>query len=404
MAGALQGIKVLELGHWGVIPMGTALMADCGADVIKLENPKGGDWIRGFTSIEGISLEQKGIHVTFELMNRGKRGMAIDLKRKEGRQIVYDLVKGADVFATNYQQDVLEQLHMTYETLSKLNRGLVYAHLTAFGKKGPEGGKPGFDYSAYWARSGVMGKLAAAGGPPSTQRPAYGDSTTAMMVAGGIAMALVSRGKTGEGQQVDVSLLGTGIWTSNFDLQIYLMSGQEFPNTDRQKARNPLWNTYQTKDGRWMQLVMVISDVYWGDFCQAVGLTDLERDPRYDSHARREQNRESLLPVIAKTMASKTLGEWEQIFDKRNLPTSRVATIPEVANDRQAHANGHFQELDHPIAGKIKLVAAPVQFSKTPAHVAGPAPQLGQHTEEILLEMGKTWDDIARLKEQGVIP
>lgn len=404
MAGALEGIKVIELGHWGVIPMGTAIMADCGAEVIKLENPDGGDWIRGFASIEGISLERKGIHVTFELMNRGKRGMVVNLREEEGRQIVYDLVKGADVFATNYQQPVLEKLQMTYEVLSKLNRGLVYAHLTAFGKKGPDGNKPGFDYSAYWARSGVMAKLANVGAPPSTQRPAYGDSTTAMMIAAGVSMALLHRNRTGEGQLVDFSLYGTGCWTGNFDLQIYLMSGEEFPNTDRKKARNPLWNTYQTKDGRWMQFVMVISDLYWGEMCKSLGKPELEHDPKYESHARREQNNESLVAIIAEAMASKTLDEWEKIFDERNLPTSRVAAIPEVADDPQAIENEFFQELDHPIAGKIKLVAAPVKFSKTPTRIAGPAPQLGQHTEEVLLEMGKTWDDIARLKEKGIIP
>jgi crotonobetainyl-CoA:carnitine CoA-transferase CaiB-like acyl-CoA transferase len=402
MAGALQGIKVVELGHWVAVPCACAILSDWGAEVIKIEDPGVGDSLRGVKSIEGIPLQGQ-IMPVFEVLNRGKRGLGVNLRTDQGRQIVYRLAEHCDVFVSNFQSRVLDKLGMGYETLSQINSQLIYATLTGYGETGTDNDKPGYDYTAFWARGGLMSKLGAPSGPPPSHRPGIGDSITSMCITSGILAALLARERTGKGQKVAFSLYQTAVWVLNQDIQVALYKREEIPNIDRRKAKNPIWNSYQTSDGHWMQLAMMQSERFWPDFCRAIGHPELQNDGRFNSDEKREKNNELLISIINEVFAGKSLREWIDILDRHGLVSSRAQTVFEITNDPQAVENDFFAKLDHPNAGEIRLVASPVKFSETEARVKGPAPEVGQHSEEILLEAGYTWDDITRLKDQGAI-
>ena len=403
MPSALEGIKVLELGHWVAVPNACVILSSWGAEVIKVEEPGIGDGMRGERSVEGASTRVRGIHSLFEGLNRGKRGIALNLRYPKGREIMHALVQKADVFVTNFQSSTLKKLAMDYPSLSKLNPQLIYASLEGYGEKGPDKDKPGFDYSAFWARSGCQSKLAWRGKPPSPQRPGMGDNITSMLMAGAITAALFARSRYGVGQKVSFSLYHTGVWVLSCDISHALLSGEEFTNYMREQPKNPLWSVYQAKDGRWLQLVMSQSDRYWPTFCKVMGIKHLEHEPRYKDSLQREENAESLTEVISNAFRSRDLAEWEKIFDENGLICGRVQTITDVINDPQAWENNFFTEVDHPAAGRIKVINTPAIFEGTPASVKSPAPELGQHTEEVLLELGYTWDELVKLKEQGVI-
>ncbi|MBN2243936.1 MAG: CoA transferase [Acidobacteria bacterium] len=402
MAGALDGIKVVELGHWVAVPSACAILADWGAEVIKIENPGMGDGLRGMRSIEGIPMSNHLMPV-FEVLNRGKRGLGVDLRLKQGREIVYRLVERSDVFVSNFQPRVLDKLGMDYETLGRRNSKLVYASLTGYGESGADREKPGYDYAAFWARGGLMSKLCAPSGTPPSHRPGIGDNITSMCITSGILAALLSRERGGRGQKVAFSLYQTAAWVMNQDLQVALYRKEEIPNIERLKAKNPLWNSYRTGDGRWIQLAMMQSERYWPGFCKAVGRPELQQDTRFDTDAKRERNNEALVSIIGEIFAARTLREWMDILDRHGMVNSMAQTVMEITGDPQAEQNGFFARLDHPNAGEIRLVASPVKFSETGAEVQGPAPQVGQHTEEILLEAGYSWEDITRLKDEGAI-
>jgi len=402
MVGALDGVTIVELGHWVAVPSACAMLSDWGAKVIKIEHPGVGDSLRGMKSIEGVRLSNH-IMPVFEVLNRGKQGIAIDLGLQEGREIVYRLVKQCDVFASNFQPRVLDKLGMDYETLSQLNSKLVYAALTGYGEKGADKEKPGYDYAAFWARGGLMSKLCAPDGSPPSHRPGIGDNITSMCITSGILAALWAREKSGKGQKVTFSLYQTAVWVMNQDIQVALTKGREIPNIERRRAKNPLWNSYRTRDERWIQLAMMQSERFWPDFCAAIERPELQNDSRFDSDGKREKNNELLVSIIGEVFASKTLSEWMEILDGHGLVNSMAQTVTEITEDPQAIQNHFFDKLDHPNAGEIRLVASPVKFSQAGAAAKGPAPQVGQHTEEILLETGYTWEDITRLKDAGAI-
>lgn len=403
MPGPCEGIKVVEFGHWVAIPSACAILSDWGAEVIKVENPGVGDALRGVRSLEGVSTAVRGIHSLFQNMNRGKRSIAINLRYPKGREIMRALVQKADVFATNFQSSTFKKFGMDYSSLSKLNPQLIYASLEGYGEKGPDRDKPGFDYSAFWARSGCQSKLAWRGKPPSPQRPGMGDNIASMLVAGAIAAALFARSRSGVGQKLSFSLYHTGVWVLSNDISHALLSEEEIPNYMREEPKNPLWNVYETKDGRWLQLVIIQSDRYWSTFCKVMGKEYLEHDPRYKDSLQRDENTESLTKIISNVFRTRDLAEWEKTFDENGLVCSRVQTITDVVNDSQAWENNFFTEIDHPVAGRIKLINSPAIFEGTLASIKSIAPEHGQHTEEVLLELGYSWNELANFKEQKVI-
>lgn len=248
-----------------------------------------------------------------------------------------------------------------------------------------------------------MSKLCAPDGTPPSHRPGIGDNITSMCITSGILAALLARERSGRGQKVGFSLYQTAAWVMNQDIQVALTRGVEIPNIERRRAKNPLWNSYKTRDGRWIQLAMMQSERYWPVFCKAIERPELQNDGKFDSDEKREKNSELLVSIIDEVFAAKTLREWMEILDRHDLVNSMAQTISEMTEDPQAVQNDFFARLDHPNAGEIRLVASPVKFSETDAEVKQPAPQVGQHTEEILLESGYTWDDIIRLKDEGAI-
>lgn len=402
MHGCMEGVTVIELGHVVAVPSVAAILADWGANVIKVETPVVGDQTRGVTHLEGGKISN-GIHYLFENMNRNKRGITLNLKSEQGREVMYRLIAGADVFLTNFQPQALENFRLTYKDVSSINPRLIYATLTGYGNKGPKKDKPGYDAAAFWAHSGIMDKVGGKNMAPRRQRPGMGDSVTALCMVSGIAAALFSRQNTGAGMELSFSLYNTAVWILKDDIQIALSSGAELPYSDIKKAGNPLWNVYQTKDGRWLEFVMLQADLFWSRFCHATGLHAIENDPRFASAEKRKENCEALISLISEVMLTKDLRQWEEIFESNGLFSSPVQTVTEVINDPHAIENDFFLEFDHPIVNRMKLVASPVLFNGKRPPIRSAAPVLGQHTEEILLEYGYTWDDIASLRDQSVL-
>jgi crotonobetainyl-CoA:carnitine CoA-transferase CaiB-like acyl-CoA transferase len=398
MEGPLSGLRVLEVANWLAAPAGCALLADFGAEVIKVEVP-GGDPLRGFMAQVGIDVP---LNPAFEQCNRGKKGITLNLEPPEAREILYRLVKGADVVVTNLLPHRRQRYGLTYEELVEHRPDIVYVSLTGYGSEGPDRDRPGYDYAAFWARSGIMGLLGEPDDPPPPQRPGMGDNTSALVLAGSVAMALLARERTGQGQEVDISLHNTGIWVLANDVQAALV-GVDLPRPSRRSFPNPLWNSYRSRDGRWLMLVMLVSDMYWPQFCRATGRDDLEKDPRFATFQARYLNREELIAILDDLFAQRTLDEWAQALDEQGCIWAPAQTVKEVISDPQSRARGAFIEIDHPTAGKIELVDTPIKFGKSRVGVRGPAPELGQHTEEVLLEAGYTWDDIVRVRDEGLI-
>jgi len=398
----LQGIKIVELAQWMAAPAAGAILSDWGADVIKIEDPLGGDPLRGYVETR-TDYPKTEINGPFELDNRNKKSVAINLRNKPGQEIVHRLVKGADIFVTNFRNKALDKLNLNYESLSSINPSLIYAELSGYGEVGPEKEQPGFDRSAYFARSGMQDILREPGAPPACMRPAFGDHAVSGFLVAAILGALWRRERSGIAQKVSLSLYHCGIWQLGTDIQVSLISGKDIPKTSRTTVGNPLTNHYKTKDDRWIVLAMPQSDKYWPGLCKAIGRKDLELDPRYKSHQLRAQNVASLVSLLDEVFATETYANWKETLDKYDNIFGLVQSPMEVAADTQAWAAGMFASIEHSPAGKIKLITAPGRFSKTPGGPKTAAPELGQHTEEVLVEIGYTWDDILRLKEEQVI-
>jgi len=400
--GALDGVKVIEFGHFLFVPAATVILADWGANVIKIENPRGGDPARFPQSVEDW-VPPPGVGMNLEVFNRNKRSLALDITKEHGREILHKLVRGADVFATNFDPRAVVKAKADYDTLSKINPRLVYCQCTGYGTAGPDRDKPGFDYTAFWARSGTMDRISGPGEDPRPLRAGFGDNLASPAVAGAIAAALFARERTGVGQKVELSLYHFGVWGLALDIQAALVTGEQIGQTSRRTVKNALWNCYQAKDGRWIVVVMPQTDRYWPRFCRAIGKPEWEKDERFDSHMKRMKENLTLVPAVEEIMATRTAAEWEEISQEYDLVLGRIQTPLEVVEDPQAWENGFFIEIDHPRLKRFKLIQSPIKFSRTPASIKSAAPELGQHTEEVLLELGYTWDDIAELKRESVV-
>jgi len=397
MVGILDGLRVIDMGHFVAVPSAGAVLADWGAEVLKIEPPTG-EKQRGI-----MALSDTAVNWRFEVHNRNKRSIALDLKKEEGRDILYKLVSRADIFMSNYQLSALTRLKMDYDTVSKVNSRLIYAYLTGYGTAGPDKDMRGFDIAAGWAHSGIQHLLGESGGVPPMQRGGVIDRTAGFQIVAGILAALYHREKTGKGQELSLSLYHCGIWTLAADLQVVL-GGLPSGVHNRLITINPLSNTYQTGDGRWIQLAMLQSDLSWHDFCLAIQKPELENNPKFVDMKARAVNCEELIRILDEVFVTRTIEEWEKILRANNCIYSRVQTPEEVINDPQALVNNFFEEIDHPVAGKAKYVTTPVKFRQNPVSAITPAPETGQHTEEVLLELGYDWDDISKFKDNKIIP
>jgi crotonobetainyl-CoA:carnitine CoA-transferase CaiB-like acyl-CoA transferase len=412
MSKLLEGIKVLDVSQVAAVPMAARILADRGADVIHVENPKLGDQFRHLVRFmnqkTGI---RSDVNYIWEQYNRNKKGITLDLSQEAGQAVLHRLVESMDVFLTNLRPFELERFRMEYPTLSRINPRLVAGFLTGFGKEGPDKDLPAYDHVAYWARSGIPHRMRALSPvlqgedvvPPAFM-PAFGDHTAGMSLACGVMMALFARERTGKGDEVHVSLFHSGAYQISFDLSGTLVTGEDCPVMDSyDDAPNALYGQYQSKDGRWVLFSVLRPDRYWSRFCRAVGREDLEEDPRFHPVENQLRNRVELRAIIQEIFGSKTLAEWRPILDAAQLPWAPVQSLLEVIDDRQARPNGLFIGYEHPEYGPMEGVTDPIKLAGYPESVRLPAPEFSQHTEEILLEYGYSWEDLTQLREQGVI-
>jgi len=402
MAGPLDGVKVVEITMFQQGPVAGTKLGDLGAEVVKVEPPTG-DPARGFMRIIGTQVGLKGRNYYFEQHNRNKRSIVLDLKTEKGMEAFLKLIDGADVFVTNLSIDAPQKIGIGADELLKRNPRLIYAHASGWGRKGPDANALSFDYAGI-GRSGLMMSCGERGSPPAQILPGLADELGGMVCAWAVCTALYARERTGKGQLVDTSLMGSLMCMESIVLSAPAILGQEFPREIRAEAGNPLYNHYKTGDDKWFILAHLQPDRYWPNLCRALGKPELEDDPRFNSIEARGKNRKELITLMDDTFATKTREEWFEIFKKEGLIYTPIQTPTEVINDPQSVANDYVVWVDHPLLGKTKMVGFPWDFSQTPASVRREAPEFGQHTEEILLELGYSWEDITRLKDEKVIP
>jgi crotonobetainyl-CoA:carnitine CoA-transferase CaiB-like acyl-CoA transferase len=398
MPGPLDGIKVVEITMFQQGPVAGTKLGDLGADVIKVE-PLTGDPARGFMRIIGTMVGLKGRNYYFEQHNRNKRSIVLNLKTEKGMEVFLKLIDRADVFVTNLSIEAPIRMEIGPDVLMKRNSRLIYAQASGWGRKGPDANEYSFDYTGI-GRSGLMMSCGERGTPPAQVLPGLGDELGGIVCAWAVCAALYAREKTGKGQLVDTSLMGSLVCMLSLILSAPAILGQEFPREIRAEAGNPLYNHYKAKDDKWFILAHLQPDRYWPNVCRALGMPELENDPRFNSIEARGEHAKELIAIIDKEFATKSRDEWFEIFKKEGLIYTPIQTPTEVVNDPQALANNYVTWCDHPVLGRTKMVGFPWDFSETPASIRREAPEFGQHTEEILLELGYTWDDIVRFKKE----
>jgi crotonobetainyl-CoA:carnitine CoA-transferase CaiB-like acyl-CoA transferase len=391
-----EGVRVVEVAGWHMVPAAGAVLAEFGADVVKVEHPSGGDPQRG-VPVPGDRSSSSGVSLSIEQSNRGKRSVTLDIARPEGRAVLTDLVRTADVFLTNTLPSSRRKLHIDEADIRVVTPDIIYVRGDAVGRRGAEAGKPGFDYSVFWGRGGVAHAVAGPGAPePVTPRPGFGDRTSSMNIAFGVAAALYRRSRTGEGAVVDVSLLGSGIWSNSGDVVYSQGMGEDF------SARAGGRTYHRTADDRWVIVTMPDPTRWWQELARRLGREDLLDDPRFATPAALAENRAALTEELAVGFSRFTLAELHRTLAGADVPWEPVLTPLEVGADPQVVANEYLAELTQPAGDRFLLVRAPVQFDETVPDLR-PAPTLGEQTDVVLAELGYDEGAVSRLRDSGII-
>ncbi|KUI26824.1 CaiB/BaiF CoA-transferase family protein [Mycobacterium sp. GA-2829] len=387
MPGPLDGVKVVELGVWVAAPAAGGILADWGADVVKVEPPSG-DPARMFGRMLGVGDD---LNPPFEMDNRSKRSVAVDLTSETGRDAVRELLCGADVFVTNVRPSALRRLGLDFETLAARNPRLVYGLITGYGVEGPDADRAAYDVAAFWARAGLAHLLTRPGEDPPFQRGGMGDHSVGMTLAGAVCAALVARARTGAGQLVTTSLYRQGAYTISFDLNTFLLTGQQIAIGQRETMGNPCMNNYTAGDGRRFWIVGLQGDRHWPALCRSVGRPDWLHDERFASGRARAVHARDLITELDAIFATRTLAEWAETFAAEpDLFWSPINTLEDVVGDEQFHAAGGI--VDVPDGdGTVPMVATPADFHGTPCAPRSPAPRLGAHTDEVLADPAAAW-------------
>jgi crotonobetainyl-CoA:carnitine CoA-transferase CaiB-like acyl-CoA transferase len=404
----MQGIRILEVAEHTFVPAASAVLADWGADVIKIEHVERGDAMRGLAS-SGIMNFGNGVHVLLEHSNRGKRSFALDLSQPEGLELLYKLAEQSDVFLTNKMEGVRKRLKIDVEDIQAHNPNIIYARGTGYGAKGPDADKGGYDMLAFWARSGN----AVGASPPDLDYiamqpgPGYGDSLGAMTIAGGIAAALLHRERTGEAKVVDVSLMGTGMWAMGAGIALSLQLDMPWQGTPvgggRAGVRNPLTGLYRVKDNRWIALSCLQGFHYWPDMCRVIGRPELVDDERFNTVENLMANAPAAADILEEAFASGTYEEWKERLADFTGQWSPVQNNLEAVEDPQTVANDYVMETHTADGRPFKLVTAPVQFGEEAAPPKR-GPDFNEHGDDILAnELGLDDEAIVELKIKGVV-
>lgn len=400
MGGVLEGIRVVEMGVWVAGPSASALMADWGADVVKVEPPSGDPFRWLFASI-GYSADLP--NPPFALDNRGKRSAVVDTRLPEGREVVDRLLAGADVFVTNLRPDALERMGLGHEEVTARHPRLVYASVTGYGLAGPDRDRAAYDVGAFWARTGIARQLVPPDQPPPGIRGGLGDHATGLATVAGVLAALLERERTGRGRVVETSLLRTGMYCLGWDLGIQLVMGKVAPASPREASPTPLLNSYRDSEGRWFFLIGLEADRHFPGLVRAVGRPELLEDERFSTAAGRRRHGWELIALLDEVFATAPMGRWAEAFAAEDVWWAPVHAPEDVVADPQAEAVGAFVEVEDP-AGAFRAVAAPVNFHGVEAATAGPVPRLGEHTEAVLSEAGYGAEEVAALRGGGVVP
>jgi crotonobetainyl-CoA:carnitine CoA-transferase CaiB-like acyl-CoA transferase len=400
MSRPFEGVRVIEVAAWTFVPGAGAIMADLGADVIKVEPPTG-DPQRALRNL--LNQSETGPNPFLEIPNRGKRSITVDLNSDAGRDILLRLAASADVFITSYLPKLRQRMGIDVEDLRAVNPRLVYVRGSGWGSRGPMVEVGGYDSAAAWCSAGTLHKLTPTGADdPVPQPAAFYDLQGSNSIAGAVAMALFRRERTGEGAVVDVSLLNTGMWTMGPDIAAAPFSG-EVPRPSRLEPGNPIVNYYRTKDDRWINLVCLQADRFWAELCGLIGRPELADDPRFVDAKVRYENRRACVEELDRTFAERTMAEWKGVLSEFKGVWAPALTFMEIHEHAQVEANKYLTELTAADGTQFRLVAPPYQFDEEPSAASASAPELGQHTEEVLLDVGLGWDEVAVLRDSGAL-
>ncbi|MFC1824561.1 CaiB/BaiF CoA transferase family protein [Thermodesulfobacteriota bacterium] len=403
--GILSGIRVIDWTIWQMGPVAAAMLADLGAEVIKLEPPGVGDPGRGLVRGAGVDFKlPEGRNAYVEINNRHKQSITVDIKQPKGREIVHNLVSKSDIFMQNVRGGVAERYGLDYEGIRKHNPKIVYVSGSGYGSLGPDREKPIYDYLGM-ARSGIMSCVGEHDMPPLRVEGGIGDQVGAILMAYSALAGLIARDRLGVGQQVEVSQLSALMSIMGLNIGLFLLAGNELTRQKRTEAENPLWNLYQCGDGKWIVLAMPQTQRHWPHICRAMGRVDLENDARFATDESRFKHHEELIKAFDETFAAKPREEWVEIFKPNpEIFWERVNDIPGLARDEQVTANQYITDFQHPVLGKVKIPGSLIKFSETPADPGGIAPEVGEHTELVLTEIcGYTWEEVEKLGKEGVI-
>jgi crotonobetainyl-CoA:carnitine CoA-transferase CaiB-like acyl-CoA transferase len=400
----MQGVRVLEVAEHTFVPAASALLAEWGAEIIKVEHVERGDAMRGLGSTGVLSLGE-GAHVLLEHSNRGKKSLGLDLASDDGLEILYRLAATSDVFLTNKMPSVRTKLRIDVDDIRAHNPRIIYVRGHGQGDRGPDADKGSYDSLGYWSRAGVALGISdpTAEDVPAPPAPAFGDSIGGMTIAGGIMGALFHRERTGEGTTVDVSLLGVGMWSMGAAIALSLQ--HQVPWRGRPKgsaAFNPLVGNYKTKDGKFIALTCLQAAKYWAEACEVVGRPELATDERFATVESLAANTAAAVELLTEAFAERTGDEWRERLQDFSGQWAMVQDTLEAAADPQAVANGYVQDYEDVEGRPYRLVSAPVHFDGEPPPPRR-APAFNEHGDEILESLGLDWDTIVDLKVRGVV-
>ena len=400
----LDGIKVIELATYIAGPASGVALADFGADVIKIEPPNRPDPYRG-GHLRGSDAPKSEFPYGYILDNRNKKGVALDIKQRSGRDAFEKLIAGADVFITNMPIPTRERLDIGYDSIFNLNERIVYASISAYGEHGPEAGRPGFDSTALWARTGLM-DLVKPGpdSPPARSLPGMGDHPTAMSLFAAIMTGLYRRERTGKGSHVSTSLMANGVWWNGLLTQAMLCGGEVVCRPPREKAGNPMHNLYETRDGRWIHIIFNTNLHRWPEFSEMLGRPELGDDPRFDSQSARIENSGMLISILEQAFSEREYDEWVRLLEENRFTFGDVRKIDDILTDPQMLAGRALRSIEDPAAGADYIVDTPIWVEDTEKAEPVMPPELGQHTEEVLRAIGYDDAGLSELRKVGAIP